>query len=259
MKYFIKLERDLVKLKSCKYRTEKEEILPLIEDDLKKYFNFEVLLDLIYSGDNTYNCLVMCYPQMPKDLSESFPKKNPNLHFLHIHIGIKLLTLLEPREIIAILLHEFQHWNYNYETYLPLLNWIINKIRTLGSLGYIFFGTITTVTFPIFLFLLLITATSTSLLSYNIEKGCDEHAIRLGYGADLYSAFKKLNKIAKRKKTNIILQTLNVIIKYLFGSSHPSFDDRLKVISSHLKEKYKDIYDTPKQKYLIEKYYQIKL
>ena len=261
MSYFIKLERDLAKLKEFSSRKEKDDFLPLIEKDLKKYFNTEVLIDIIYTGDDVYNCLVMCYPQLPKDLQEEFPKRNPNLNFLHIYIGNKLLQLLEPREIISVLLHEFQHWFYNYNTNLPLLNWIIKKIRVLGSLGYIVFGTFTLITIPIFIFLLLITATTSSLLSHNIEHGCDEHAVELGYGADLYSAFRKLNNLQKRKNknNNRIKQIFEIIIKYLFGSSHPSFDERLKTISTQLKEKYKDVYNTPKQKNLIEKYYQIKL
>lgn len=258
MRSFLKLERNLEKLKLIKTRKEREEFLPIIENDLKYYFNTEVLLDIYYTGD-IYNCLVICYPSIPKTLQDEFPKKDPNLHFINIHIGIKLIQLLEPRELIAILLHEFKHWNYLYETYLPLLNWIIQKIRLLGSLGYIIFGTVSIITFPIFILLLLISATSSSLLSHNIEKGCDESAVANGYGSDLYSGFRKLNKLQKRKKESKITSILNSIIKYLFGSSHPSFDERMKIISSHLQEKYKDIYNTPKQKYLIEKYYKIEL
>lgn len=255
-KGFKKIERDLAVIKELKSRNEKDQLLLKLETDLKNIFNTEVSFNIIYSGYDVFNCLIMCYPNVPSNILEQNPQRNPNLHFVNINFGDKLFGLLEPREIVAVLLHEFRHWHYNYETVLPKVNLIIKRIRSLGSAGFFLFGTISGL--PLFILMLLISGTSTSLLSHNIEYGCDEYAIKYGYGADLYSAFKKINKLEKKKSTSF-RNIFDAIFKYLFGSSHPSFDDRLKKISGHLKNKYIDVYNTPKQKHLIEKYYQIKV
>lgn len=248
---FKKLERDFADLKQYRTRKEHEVIIPNIIHDLNKIFNFEVEFNIIYTGIYRNNCTIMCYPNKIDD-------KSNYINFITINMGLGIINLLEPRELIAILLHEFAHWHYNYDTYLPLLNNLIQKIRLIFGIGFITLASITM--WPLFLLMLLISATSTTLLSHSIEYGCDENAVKYGYGADLYSAFEKLKKIQdKFERKNKIQVLFSTISDFLFGSSHPSFKNRIEKISDHLKNKYANIYNTPKQKKLIEKYYNIKV
>ena len=253
-KLFSKLERNIAELQSKTTRNDRDQILPKIEQTLKQIFNIEVMITLDYTSSNNDTCIVMCYPILPKEFLDF--NRNPNLHFIHINFGIKLLNLLEPREVIAVLLHEYRHWHYNYETRLPQINAILSGFRYLSGSGLILFAT-TLPLISMFLLLLIIATTSSNLLKHNIEYGCDEYAVELGYGADLYSAFRKLHSF--EKEDIFITSLIKTILESLFGSTHPSFESRLEKIVDYLKNKYKDVYNTPKQKKLIEKYYQIKV
>lgn len=237
-----------------------------INSNMSSIFGFNISIEIIYSGHDSYNCSVVTYPDYDKikSLKSIGELTDTDINLLNVKvmifsIGIKLIEKLTTKELVAVLLHEFGHWHYNYKTSIPFIRKIMDGIRSFSyktaALAPIL-GNIIPFVFPL-LALIFITSTAVSMLRHKVEYGCDEIAIKYGYGDDLYSTFDKISKITKQTKNPINTKnTLDIILKHLFVSTHPSLEDRMKRIISSLENEYSKLYTSNKHKALIKSYYE---
>jgi len=132
-----------------------------------------------------------------------FPDQSPNAFAFgfgrHIFMTTGLRRLLNQREVEAVLLHEISH-NKNKDTYksMAFRHSLFYLITFVG-----FSIAMATASFPLgFLaFILLINSSSIAearIIGRRAEIRADDNAIRYGYGKDLASGLKKVDKIIDR-------------------------------------------------------------
>lgn len=249
------VELQLEKLKSVKAKNKLDNEVNKVSTTLKHLFDCDVRITLATKYPDSENCQVICFPVTFKKVNES----DGLIYFMIIILGSKLLERMSARQLLAIFLHEYGHWYVNYKTAIPHMKTLTNAGTAIGVIG----GSILLppILWSSLLLMAFITATISSALSHKIEYGCDAVAVKYGYGPDLYSAFDELNKeeIKYKKKQSNISSFFSSLKDYLFGTSHPSFEDRMEKIIDILKEEHPEIFNSPDSKRLIKKYYGIQL
>ena len=244
-----------------------ESKLTSINEKLSQLFKSNILVNIIYSGNDAYNCGIVCYPN--NDALDYVNKKidvdiSKEIQFygtktVVIDIGVKLLDLLTAKEITAVLLHEFGHWYYNYIECISFGRYITSKIATIlhggAALAAIYAKALPLASLMYVLSVIL--ASSSSFLQHKIEYKCDAFAIKYGYGDDLYSSFVKLKQLDSPTSGDKLTpkNIFSIIISHLFQTTHPSFDDRLREIIKSLETIYKNQYSSPVHKKIIAEYY----
>lgn len=249
------VELQLEKLKKVKAKNKIDPEVNKLSTTLKHLFDCDVRVTVATKFPDSENCQVICFPVTFKQVNES----DGYIYFMVIILGTKLLERMTARQLLAIFLHEYGHWYMNYKTAIPHMKTLTDAGTAIGTIG----GGILLppMLWPTLLVLAFITSTISSALSHKIEYGCDAIAVKYGYGPDLYSAFQELNKdeIKYQKKQSSISSFFSTLKDYLFGTSHPSFDDRMEKIIEILKKDHPEVFDSPDSKKLIKKYYGIQL
>jgi len=240
-------------LKQAAIKDNKQQIkqyLNKLSDLIAKEFYIKEKVKIYYIKGKTHefnqypNAAVIFIPIKNKPIVEV---DNDNNIKFNVKIGIiinkKLLELLTPEEIAAVLSHEIGHIYYNkpvrQSTLLRFLTYISTAIG-INPLVLLYHFPVT-VALLIISFPLLI---SSSILSRKAEYLADSFATKIGLGKELISALNKIEQYYNQKyknKPNIIKR---LIIKLL--STHPEHNKRIcaiykDILNQYPKEVAKDI------------------
>lgn len=175
------------------------------------------------------------------------------LHTKDIYVSKGLIKMLTPRELMAVLLHEAYHIEYNHSmkkviSRYPVYALVIGMIISSGLTG------------PGVLFLFLIMSNYIAIpldivISRKMELNSDSYAVKHGYGDELISALNKLHKKYKKlfgpSHCNRLCQVIQKMNETL--SSHPSLKKRIENILKQ-KELYEKELTLQKTKALVLKF-----
>lgn len=229
-----------------------------IENKLSKIFDTKINIELKYrSSDN-----VSVIPILKKNALEKKYLKVSDCETIFIDINFNFFeqNKLKGSEMTAIILHEFGHVENSLTANIHVMHSKISKMRYIqNKLNRI--PIVNTIILP----LLIITTRSSNFVNHIREFHADNFAIQHGYGDELMNAIIKMDKYQKSKKQikdssdlyNKLHKMLNNILNFLFGSTHPADEKRIKKIANQIIENYSNEYGDKRIKALLKKYYEV--
>lgn len=152
-----------------------------------------------------------------------------------------LKKLLTKRELMAVLLHEYNHFR-GFHVYISMIQSISSKpLAVLIGSKYMKNKALTTAT-KVKTFLLVLSFLFIYSIGFNITVGrlmeytSDGFAAKSGYGDDLISGLKKLEAWYK-KRMGKPGRVEEILIRILMAiDEHPSLEDRIEYILKHKKD-----------------------
>jgi hypothetical protein len=168
---------------------------------------------------------------------------------LYIIFGDELIETFSPRELTAILLHEFGH-AFTYTANLPRILLMLFQ-KSVGIIGIIIRTPVlwlfNLVSIPAYLISSLIIITvvrSLTFIEHRSEYKADQFAIKYGYSDEMIKVLYKLHN--KQKELDEHKKWWEKVWKFiddLFSpSSHPSSSRRIEEINNHMLTEYKKLY-----------------
>lgn len=162
-----------------------------------------------------------------------YPDKAPNAFALgmgrHVFITTGALTLLNKREVEAVILHEIHH-NKNKDTYKSLA--FKHSFFYLVSFLALSINSLGLAIFTFLLMLKVLSITNNRILGRNLEIKADRFAVEHGYGKELISALSKIDKYIKQlyssKPCGKMCELERKISEMI--DEHPSFKKRVEII-----------------------------
>ncbi len=236
-------------LKACKDKLDIAKLNKKLEIYLSKLLSCKVEIYTDYLGSGAFNFCVIPIYKFGKINKNKKKIELGNIERLHLVYGKELLDELNPREITAILLHEIGHIVNHLTGGLKVLNEIselstkfITLLSKIPIIGQSVFG------------ILFLVGRSLYFTQHMSEYNADKLAVEYGYGDELIHAFKifKNKEIESHGK---FLRTLYIIRDFIYGSTHPNSERRIKKIITMIKNEYANEYKNSRIKEILDKTY----
>ena len=184
---------------------------------------------------------------------------------IYIFIGKPLLKVLSPRELVAVLLHEFGHVFSTTSSIPGNILFVLKQILKIA-----FFSSplimkmmynITAIHHILIVYLVISALLNGITFTEHIgEYGGDNYALKYGYGDELISALNKFGNNREKAKGGIaykikdFLRSLVAIVQRIvaptFNSDHPDLEIRIKKLEEQIFNEFKKIY--PKYKEIFD-------
>jgi len=251
---FQEVDNIFAQLKKTDFNKSRKLVLRL-ETVLESIFGTDVIIELQNHGSLIDNFAVLPIlkptPEITRNIINPTAIKLYDVQKLHFFIGVELIETSKPRQLTAILLHEIGHVIQHVSVMSERINSILSNIRLVSQImGYI--PLISLIFLPIF----VITTRTLNFRNHINEYHADKFATQYGYGDDLIKWCLINVKEKQTEKINLI-KIFSTLHRFLFGSSHPSFDKRILAVIEEMKSKYSKEYGNAKIEKLLNEYYKI--
>jgi len=239
-----KLFTDLKKTKNY------SEVLNKLERKLEEIFGCKFIIELARSGDWNDNCGVLpTYKSTGKIKKKEDLVKIGNIEKLNLILGENIISLLSPRELTAMFLHEVGHIVNHTSKFIDI-------ITATGQISKLILLVLHISGFVILLPLLIVVSRTLTWTSHIGEYNADKFAVEYGYGDEFISLIHKFDKKHSESLSNISKIILSVW-HFIFGSTHPDYKDRIEKVSKIMINDYTDKYKLDKKTKRILDYYEI--
>lgn len=249
------LDRLFSQLKSTETYEDATKVGFKIGKQIEKITKVPADVEINQLGSMAHNCGIM--PKIKKGAISKPIKDDNNIDLspfvdrVYIGIGRNFLDGVEPREMTAVMLHEIGHIIYYIQD-----NFSDNRIALYKAREVL--AALNTVPFLNLVALPLLIATSRTFAfnEHMREYNADSVAVDYGYGDELVHLMKRtISSHHEHKPNRKVWVRIAMLRDTILGSSHPSYDDRVKKLLELIREKYADNYKSKKLKKVLDEYY----